>query len=248
MTRSRSRLALIAGSSPSARRLSRTPISSAGRPIRSSVRASASSGPGSRGLAAVSGHFHFDLAEDSGLSRAVRGSALYVGLVRDPVARARSIFSFFTRGLGADPAELKRRLRVEPSDDINVVVERWMSAPYAWMGWRHDQCRFICGEPSAAAAIRTIEQRYLAVVPTKRVDVLARAIADALGADRPPRFHAKAQVEAAPEIDPAVEARLRAYHVEDQKLFDWVRANANPLLERIPDVLSERNSLGEYSV
>ncbi len=177
----------------------------------------------------ISGHFGFDQAEDV-LVPWLDVHPLYLGVVRAPVARARSLYNFMGRGARQELRSWSLRAEFDP--DVNVVVEQWLAARSDWGGWRHDQCRAICGEPDAKAAIRMIEERYLGVVATRKVNTLIGAVARGLGLPRPGRMHEKNTNSAALPLDPALAARLRAYHHQDQILFEWVEANQGRLLER----------------
>ncbi len=198
----------------------------------------AMSAPQRSRLCALAGHFDYDQAEDSGLAAMFRKPVFYLGLVRDPVARAKSIYVFF-RNTRGDSLERQRYLRVRDDDDINVVVERWLDSPGDWAGWRHDQCRRLCGEPSAEVARRTIMDRYLAVVTTPRVNDLVAALADGLSIAAPPTVRAKRSFSEQVQIDPVLEARLRSHQSEDQRLYEWVEENQGRMLEQARDRLRD---------
>ncbi len=179
------------------------------------------------------GHVGYDLVE-SELVPLFRKEPLYIGLVRDPVARAKSIYAYFSSAY-TSPEDRRRRLRTPHDEDINVVMESWLNAKHDWSGWRHDQCRVICGEPSAEAAIRTIKARYLTVVVPSRIDWLIAECAEALGRAPPELDHAKRTDSGRLVLDPVVERRLREHYGEDQKLFDWVSSNEDLLLSGVKD-------------
>ncbi len=185
---------------------------------------------------AIAGHFSYDWAEDSPLVMQLPRSPAHLGLARDPVARAKSIYAFFRKGR-SDPLDLLGRLRVPDDDDLNVVVERWLRSDCDWSGWRHSQCRAICGEPGAAEAIRTIERRYLAAATTERIGELVRAIADGLSLPPPQPVRAKRTYSEDLVLAPELERRLREHQSQDQRLFEWVDANADRLIERAADKL-----------
>ena len=173
------------------------------------------------------GHFEYSVAEQNFLPL-LPNAVSYVGVVRDPVARAKSIYAYFR--------EIKQpdRLLVPDDDDINVVVARWLEASDK-ASWRHDQCRVICGATTAAAAIEVIESRYLAVVTTSHIHKLHVALARSLSLPDPTPVHAKGSRAGELVIEPDLERRLRAHHGEDQKLFDWVTDNQERMIERAMD-------------
>ena len=181
------------------------------------------------GLDLVTGHFGFDDALCDWAPLMAK-EPLYLGVVRDPVARTRSIYNFI--GKGGSDEKRGRSLRVPHDPDINVVVERWLSAPADWTSWRHEQCRTLCGEPDAAVAIRLIEHQYLAVVVTGGLNDLIAAVARALSRPEPPAAHHRRSDSHRLALDPVLETRLRAHHDQDQKLFDWVMENQARLIAR----------------
>ncbi len=183
-----------------------------------------------RRLGLVSGHFSLDQAEDE-LVPLLALEPLLLAVVRDPVARAKSIYRYI--GRRAFTPELRnRQLRARFDPDVNVMMRRWLDAPSDWGGWRHDQCRTICGEPDADAAIRALETRYLAAVTTTSLNALVTTTAKALARAAPPALHRKQTSSQELELEPALEAKLRDSHHQDQRLFEWVQANQERLLER----------------
>ena len=182
----------------------------------------------------VTGHFGFEEAQND-LAPLLAKPALYLGVIRDPVDRAKSVYNF----MGKSGSDLKRRqsLRVDTDPDLNVVVERWLSAPTDWGGWRNEQCRIICGEPDAAQAIHAIETRYLAAVATPAIDALVGAMANGLDRAVPPPMHVKRSNSHRLELDPRLAERLRSYHEQDQRLFDWVRDNQDRMLSRVAETI-----------
>ncbi len=187
-------------------------------------------------LAVLSGHFTADQAEDE-LIPLVGLEPLFLAVVRDPAARMKSIYSYIGRRGSAEQRD--RQLRTGFDPDVNVVVRRWLDAPSDWGGWRHDQCRMICGEPNADAAIRALETRFLAAVVTTSVNDMVAAVAAALGRPAPRPAHRKQTNSQDLQLDPGLEARIRCRDDQDRKLFDWVQANQARLLERCTTRLGE---------
>ncbi len=186
-----------------------------------------------RALALVAGHFRFDEAVRE-IEPMLGRPARYVATVRDPIARLKSIYRYRTVHSverGTPPEKIARFLRAPYDADLNVVAADWLRSG----AWRDEQCMTICGEPSAEAAIGAIERRYLAAATTPSVNALASAIAG-----RPLRpLHCKRLDLHLIELDPGLEAGLRAVHAEDDRLFRWVQANESRLLAHLRQELSQ---------
>jgi tetratricopeptide (TPR) repeat protein len=180
-------------------------------------------------LDVVAGHFTFDDAEQR-LVPLLPKAPVYIGTVRDPVARAKSIYAFF-RETYSDPLDLAQRLRVPYDADIEVVVERWIGGE-DWNGWRGDQCRVICGEASAERAIAAIEAHYLFVLTPQGINPLLERLAALRNIPWTKPLHVRRSKSGEFAIRPALESRLRDWHEEDRKLVDWVAANEDRMTAR----------------
>ncbi len=187
-------------------------------------------------LDVICGHFGYDEAEDE-LAPLLGKSPVYVGVVRDPVDRARSIYGYWTGGYAGE-VDRRRKLRVRWDADVNVVIRRWISARDDWSGWRADQCRTICGEASADTAIEIIRARYLAVVTPAGINRLLKALAEALGCPWSEDLHRNASGSDRLTVEPDLEQSLRRYQAEDQRLFEWVAANEERMIARAAAALS----------
>jgi hypothetical protein len=115
--------------------------------------------------------------------------------------------------------------------DFNVVAERWMAGE-DWNGWRGDQCRVICGEANAEQAIATIEAHYLLVVTPEGINPFLERLALMRGIPWTSPLHLRRSASSEVAAQPEVDERLRTWHVEDQKLVDWVTANEDRLTAR----------------
>ncbi len=184
---------------------------------------------GWRNLDVVTGNFKYDEAQEL-LVPKIGKPALFIGVVRDPVSRAKSLFSF-VRHTWTDPEERGARLGVAYDDDLNVVAQRWLERGAGRPRGANPQCRAICGKPSAARAIQAIEADYLAAVTTGSLDLLLATLSDAVGRPLEP-VHRKNTRSGRLELDPQLERSLRELSAEDQKLVDWVDENRPRLLER----------------
>ena len=185
----------------------------------------------------ISGHFSYDNAEDH-LIGLLPKRPLYVGVVRDPVGRARSVYSYFGERYDT---ELQRgsMLRAASDPDINVVVERWLSAEDRWSSWRSDQCLIIGGQPAAADVIPVVDQRYLALVTPSGIGRLVAAVARVLGVESTVSDHIKRSNSERFVIRPELQDRLRDFHAEDQQLHDWAKANEDRFIARAETWIAE---------
>ena len=185
----------------------------------------------------IAGHFPYDTAEDE-LAGLLPKRPLYVGVVRDPISRARSVYSFF--GERYDTAEERdSQLRVPYDADINVVVERWMDAPDRWSSWRSDQCLCVGGQPAAADVIPVVEHRYLALVTPSGINQLIAAVARAMGVEPGIAEHIKRSNSERFVIRPDLEERLGDFYAEDQQLHDWAKANEDRFIARAETWMAE---------
>ncbi len=185
----------------------------------------------------IAGHFAYNTAEDE-LAGLLPKRPLYVGVVRDPISRARSIYSFF--GERYDSAEQRDgRLRVAYDPDINVVVERWLDAPDLWSSWRSAQCLCVGGQPAAADVIPVVDQRYLALVTPSAIARLIAAVARVLGVEPRVAEHIKRSNSERFSIRPDLEERLVDFYAEDRQLHDWAKANEDRFIARAETWIAE---------
>ena len=182
---------------------------------------------------AIGGNFEFDLAEAS-LRPLFAAPPLYIGLVRDPLDRARSLYGHIRReGFGVE--ESARRLGVPYSDDINEVIQAWIAErPHERWERRRLQCRFVGGGAAADQAIETARSRYLAVVTTAS----AGPLAEILSGGRFSRDHRR-NVSASEtfQVDPGLARAFRETYAEDLRLFEWVRSREAEMLARAAEAL-----------
>lgn len=185
----------------------------------------------------ISSHFSYDQAEDH-LIGLLPKRPLYVGVVRDPVSRARSVYSFFGERYGTE-RQRESMLRAAYDPDINVVVERWLGAEDRWSSWRSDQCLIIGGQPAAADVIPVVEQRYLALVTPSGIGRLVATVARVLGVESTVSDHIKRSHSERFVIRPELQDRLRDFYAEDQQLHDWAKANEDRFIARAETWIAE---------
>jgi hypothetical protein len=190
-----------------------------------------------RRIQALAGPFHF-LNATRHAAPLLGREPLFIGLVRDPAARARSLYAW-VRQTSAGKEERTRWLRgAVYDDDINVVAAEWLTRGESDWSLRNEQCRSLCGEPSADKAIETIRRRYAAVATTACLDLLLDAIARAAGRPTPRPLRLRTSASGAYVLKQAIEAELIAQNREDQALFDWVKAHQAPLLKQARERLA----------
>ncbi len=176
----------------------------------------------------ISGNFRL-AAFDQAIAPQLKRPIALVTTVRDPVDRLRSLHAYLR--VLERPEQRSRKLGVEDDDDINVVAERWLASSVLKRHGRR-QCDYIGGQGTAEAAIRALEDRFVAVVTTANVDPLIGAIAEAAGAPRPASIHLQ-RSSSAKALDPGLAQRMREQCAPDDELVSWVRANEARLLEAL---------------
>jgi hypothetical protein len=184
-------------------------------------------------LLCLTGHFTVTHAQEELIPLIGRAPA-FVCVVRDPVRRVQSIYSYL-RSSSKRQEDRSARLLAQFDDDINLVVSR--SLKNEKMSGRNSQCRFLCGTTDPKAAVAFLDATYLTAVTTPAINALLQVMATALDR-KAPSFHMKNSNSSRFALDPDLERQLREANAADQYLYDWVCDNQERLFRRGSDGLA----------
>ena len=162
------------------------------------------------GFSAVTGHFNFTPIK---LNRV----CLPIAVLRHPVYRAASLYSFVKRKSGHRLHALANQHTLEDFyPKASAIAPRYL---------QNVQCMRICDVARASVAAAYLQDRYLAVGFTENIGEFANALGARLGwphLDIKEKGADSAHYE--PLISPAFREMVLSDNAEDMKLFDIVRA------------------------
>ncbi len=162
---------------------------------------------------AIAGHIPF------GLHDGLPVRPCYVSLVRDPLDRFVSFYKHARRTAGHSLHPAASRLDLEAFYHFTLADARARAATVAV------QCHFLSRARTFEEARTVIDRRYALLAPTERYAEFVAACAERFGRappDAPPR-NVGAEVVGIEAARAALGPRIQADHIEDLRLFQYVR-------------------------
>jgi len=178
--------------------------------------------------------------------------AFWCSLLRDPVQRTVSLFSYYAKPEAAKDEIGKARRETELAKWVakglqpNSIVESLEQCPEFLHSVNNFQCRYLSYfDNSFEGVMSTIADKNMVIGLSENFNAFSHRLCEIFSWEQPETIYANtsvASVNASILEEPGAEKLIQELTTEDQKLYDFVSQSTSPIYENALDSTSLRKS------